>query len=362
MKCAVCFSKNSESDKSTATVMAETMRLAPHQSCESVSLGVGGCLAVVKTTPGSASDMPFLYQENGNVLAVSGVPVDMRGDIGEKFKRIVRGDYRQAVELLKTIDGAFSCCYWDNQSGKLVIATDFLGFQPVYFLKTNENFVIASELKAIAASGLVNIEMDPAGWGALISTGAQVGDMTALKGVRRLEPSSIYTFDAEAFELTQETYWQWPRLQSNATWDNFDHQNLIDVLKTNMKKYAAYGQMGTVLLSGGYDSRFILALLNNLEYDPKTLIVNHPDEHNNADGRLAVQVARRLGAAYSVRSSPDNFYSTKNYLDYLIRNEVATPSLYLFVANVSSFVDQQIFAVWEGVTLGYILTGTHYGT
>jgi len=362
MKCAVCFSKNREADKNTAAVMAETMRLAPHQSCEGVSLGVGGHLAVVKTTSGSDLDIPFLYQENGNVLAVSGVPVDMREDLGEKLKRIVRGDGRQAAELLKTIDGAFSCCYWDDQNGKLVIATDFLGFQPVYLLQTGEHFLIASELKAIAASGLLNVEMDLAGWGALISTGAQVGEMTSLKGVRRLEPASIYTFDPKGFELTQEVYWQWPRLQRNTTWDSFDHRQLIDLLGTNIGKYSEYGLLGTVLLSGGYDSRFILALLKSLGHDPKALIVNHPDEHNNADGRLAVQVARRLGSAYSVHSSPDNFYSTNNYLDYLIRNEIATPSLYLFVANVSSFVDQQISAVWEGVTLGYILTGTHYGT
>ncbi len=362
MKCAVCFSKTRDDSQKIASLMAGEMKLYPHQSSECLDIGNQGSLGLVMTLMNKEKTIPFLYKDNDNVLAVSGAPIDMQGSIHKKFLSIVAGDYRQAAQLFREVDGAFACFFWDHPNRKFIITTDFLGFQPVYYILTNENFILASELKAMASSGLFDVEMDLAGWGAFISMGAHVGDKTSLKGVKRLEPASIYTFDPETFKLTQETYWKWPQLQSGTTWDNFDHQNMIEVLKTNIKKYAAYGPLGTVLLSGGYDSRFILALLKELNYDPQTLIVDHPDEHNNADGKLAIELAKRLRSSYEVKSSPQDFYSTDHYLDYLIKSEVATPNLYLFVANVSAFVNEQMSAVWEGVTLGYILTGTHYGT
>jgi len=97
--------------------------------------------------------------------------------------------------------------------------------------------------------------------------------------VKRLDSASIYTFAPETFDLKQESYWKWPQLESNCTWEKFDHHYFIEVIKTNIKQYMEYGHLGTLLLSGGYDSRFIAALLNELKYRPKALIVNHPDEH-----------------------------------------------------------------------------------
>jgi len=337
------------------------MKLYPHQASKIIPLGGQGGLAVVTALTEKTSRIPFVYQEQGNVLAVSGVPVDMQGSIREKLFSITKNEHKQAAELFKTMDGAFTGYYWDDRNKKLVIATDFLGFQPAYYALTEETFVLASEVKAIAQSGMVDVDMDLAGWGAFISAGAHAGNRTSIKGVSRLEPASIYTFDPATFEWTQETYWIWPQQQGGKEWDNFDHRQLIDLLRTNIGKYIEYGPLGTVLLSGGYDSRFILALLKSLGHDPKAFIVDHPGEHDNADGRLAVQVAKRLGTAYETGTPPDDFYSTGKYLDYLIKSEVATPSLYLFVPNVDAFLDQDFHAVWDGLALGYLLTGTHYG-
>jgi len=362
MKCAVCFSKSQKDPQTITSLMVEALRLYPHQSTESLKLGEDGCLGVVRTFNNKQSKIPFLYTEKGNILAISGAPIDMQGSIQEKFQTILKGDYRQAAQLFKTMDGAFVCFFWDQQNRKLVFATDFLGFKPMYLLCTDENFILASELKAISASGLIDIKMNPAGWGAFISLGAHVGNKTSLMGVKRLDSASVYTFDPKTFDLKQESYWKWPQLESDWTWEKFDHNRFIEAIKTNIKQYMEYGYLGTLLLSGGYDSRFIAALLNELKVSPKTLIVNHPDEHNNADGNIAVQIAKKLGLSYEVKSSSPDFYSTRRYMDYLINNEVATPSLYLFVTNLSSFIIEQNPAVWEGVTLGYILTGSHYGT
>jgi hypothetical protein len=88
---------------------------------------------------------------------------------------------------------------------------------------------------------------------------------------------------------------------------------------------------------------------------PKALILEHPDEFNNADGKFAVEAARQLRIEYEVARPRPSHYSSEAYLDYLIMNEVTTPSLYLFIAQVSAHIRSDMKAVWEGVATGTTL-------
>ena len=134
MKLAFYFQQNSPHAKNheCARKMAEAQVLAGHQKISMLALGPHMALGCVHTEP-SAGRIPFLYQAtNGNVLAISGVPIDMRLDTAGKIKSIVDKDYREAAKILKSFDGAFAALFWDNVNRKLVVVTDFLGYQPLY--------------------------------------------------------------------------------------------------------------------------------------------------------------------------------------------------------------------------------------
>jgi hypothetical protein len=96
---------------------------------------------------------------------------------------------------------------------------------------------------------------------------------------------------------------------------------------------------------------------------PDALIVAHQDESFNAEGLFASKVAKRLGVDYKQVKPSKSFYSSKTYLDYLIMNEVAIPSLYLFIAQVFAYINPDKQAIWEGVALGNALNPpTSYNT
>ncbi len=313
----------------------------------------GGALASVRTSD-RAGAVPLLRRsQGGNVLMVAGVPLDLGGSLDDRLSRAVAGDYHAAADELQALDGAFAAVFWDAANRKLAIVTDALGLQPLYIARPGGGLLLASELKAMPASGLVDVEMDLAGWGAFVGFGFPVGDGTQLAGVRRADPGAVMLYDPASGSLESSTYWQWPEVQTDLTLATVDTGRLIDALGQELAAYGQHAVGGTVLLSGGFDSRLTLALLGREGWDVDALILAHQDELWGADGKLAARTARRLGVKYELIRTPRSYYSTRPYLDYLVMNEVTTPSLYLFISQVSAYLREEMRAVWDGTPPGY---------
>jgi hypothetical protein len=69
--------------------------------------------------------------------------------------------------------------------------------------------VWAKDLKVITSSGLVDLEIDPTGWGVFLSLGYYVGNRTALRKVEIIEPGSITIYDPAKRTTSIQSYWMW---------------------------------------------------------------------------------------------------------------------------------------------------------
>jgi hypothetical protein len=112
-------------------------------------------------------------------------------------------------------------------------------------------------------------------------------------------------------------------------------------------------------LSGGYDSRLILAALDDIGHRPAILTLAHPDEQQDLDGKLALRIARAFDVAVDHRVPRPDFFSTSEYLDYVRTSGLASPSLYLFIAQLSSCLRTGVEAVWDGIFPGCALFPVH---
>ena len=281
----------------------------------------------------------IVHERDGNLLVVSGTPIDLP-DLSS-----IR-DYRDAMRVLPECNGAFAAVYWDETHRKLVAVTDHLGFKPLYLHRRPGELRLSSDTKAIPGPP------DLAAWGAFIALGHTIGDRTLVEGVERVRPASILVYDSDTDHLEEEHYWRWPN-PKNAV----DTDALVGALRHSVAEYARYGEPGTVLLSGGFDSRLILFLLKEAGLAAKATIVSHRDEFFDADGRFAAAIARRAGVPHTRVVSGKDFFSSHAFLDYLAASDAATPSLYLFVSQIAQFIGAG--AVWEGVVPGYTLTVPH---
>lgn len=355
-------------DAATARLAAEAMIEAQRHDADCATRVIPfalGCLALVGR-PGEPTDCwPVWTGTDGSFLAFAGLPL-CPGGAGPGPVRaahpVVRsavgdGDRAAAPHLLRDLDGAFVALWWNAPAGNLTVVTDFLGMQPVYSADAAGAFVLASEVKAFARAGLLPAEPDAGAWGAMLLFGHQIGPRSLLAGATRLPSATSITYGPEGV-MESGTTWRWPasggRSDSPALRDA-----LGDAIRADVAAYAAAHPDAALLLSGGFDSRLILCLVRDLGLAPRLLARSHPDENADADLRFARAFARSAGMPVRVFPARADFFSTDDYLEFLELNEVATPSLDLFIPNVAPMVRGERGGVWEGLLLDPALKFDH---
>jgi hypothetical protein len=168
----------------------------------------------------------------------------------------------------------------------------------------------------------------------------------------------VLIYDPDTNALTSQPYWQWPE-PAGSRLEDVPVRELVEVFLAELKAYLQHNPQAELCLSGGFDSRLILAGLAELGVRPDTLSLSHADELFDVDGRIARRMARVYGAPFKLYDSNPSFYSSPAYIEYLVASEVATPSLYLFIAQLCSTLRPEMQAVWEGVFPGCILFPVH---
>jgi asparagine synthetase B (glutamine-hydrolysing) len=284
-------------------------------------------------------------------LWIAGLPVTPGRTVGSVLDGILDGTLEDAIRKLTSLDGAFSAFVWDPTTRKLAIVTDFLGLQPLYMRRTPGALHLAGTIRELADG-----TPDPAGWGAFVGLGHFIASRTSAADVTRVGPAAILEYEVDADRLSERTYWQWPEVDPRVTAADVDTGELLDLLTASVDGYAAYGSEGTVLLSGGFESRLLAALLVRAGRRPQALTLANPYEHLEIDGRFAARVARELGMRHTLRFPDENFFSTERFLEYVRRSDVATTSVNLFIAQVCAELQAaRVEASWDGVCYGIVI-------
>lgn len=295
---------------------------------------------------------------DGSLIAFAGLPLVEEGGRYRPISgecRLVRdalaGDPGgDVLGRLGKLDGAHVAVWWCASRREFTVATDFLGMQPLYSMKQTGCELLASEPRAIAQSGIAAVSADPGAWAAVLYFGNQVGGSTQMSGVMRVDPHTTVVYSSPA-RARANSNWEWPEPTPGC-----DADDVRDALSADMLSgAAAYGDAcpdASLLLSGGYDSRYVAYLCHELGLTPQVMIQEHPDENADADARFARAVAGDLGWPYRLLPARRDFFSTPGYLKFLMSSGVSTPSHRLFIANVGAGVQGVRGGIWEGGIIG----------
>jgi hypothetical protein len=354
----VCLGPRATAGAEVVRRVLSAQRLRAHQEPRSVDLGAGS-IGWLATSPPTSRVRLGYKKASGNVLVVTGAPVSLEEPLEPLLDSVAAGDHRHAASTLPRLDGAFAAVHWDAQARKLVIVTDFLGMQPIYEVEANGALILATELKGAAAALSGPVAMDPLGWGLLAALGHFAEEVTSLKGVRRVPASTVILYDTINGKREESTYWRWPEPRPGLTMAALDTGAILSAFRRHALAYGVHRADAAILLSGGFDSRLIAATLASEGLRPHGMVLSHADEQDDADGYLAIRVARTLGLSHTLIPPAPGFYSSAGYVDYLTLNEVATTSFGLFIAQLASSIKGRAQAVWEGVAPNYALRTPH---
>lgn len=168
---------------------------------------------------------------------------------------------------LSRLDGYFTAAVFDKKRQKLKIVSDRHGLRPLYYCKQGKLFAWASEVKAILALPELKKFFDTDSMECFLRLGQLVGQRTFFKNVKLLRPASVLELDVSDGSISERHYWSWSKIKpQNVTFDA-----AVDMLGETFiaaveKSFNPKEKIG-VALSGGLDSRAILAAVNKLYPD-----------------------------------------------------------------------------------------------
>lgn len=177
---------------------------------------------------------------------------------------------------LEDLNGMFAFVIYDREKKKLFIARDRLGIKPLYYAFYNGNFVFASEIKTILATGLIPKEV---AWQAIYDYFSFLNvpaPQTAFKNIVQLPPAHYLMFDLENSKMEIVNYWK-PKLNSgkdvNESYDE-TKRKLLNLVNDSVKRQLISDVPLGVFLSGGIDSSVLTAVAaKNLGERIKTFTV-----------------------------------------------------------------------------------------
>ena len=164
-------------------------------------------------------------------------------------------------KMFKQIDGMFSFCIYDNKKQILLLGRDPLGKKPLYYYFQNQEFVFASEVKALLCFPHFKKQVDLKSTVKYFTFGYLPRTESIFQNINKLLPGFYLTFDIATQKLVTKQYWNLHFTPQT----NLTEQEIIPCLEKKLmmavkKRLLSDVPLG-VFLSGGIDSSLIVAMM-----------------------------------------------------------------------------------------------------
>jgi asparagine synthase (glutamine-hydrolysing) len=202
------------------------------------------------------------------------------------------------TRFAETLRGKFGIAVWDGRERRAVLARDRLGVKPLYYSRSGDLLVFASELKSLLASGLIDTTLDYDAIDAYLTFGFFPAPHTPLASVSKVLPGHRLVVDRDG--VRSEEYWRHPRPapQEGGTVDDYA-QGLLEQLEDSVRARLMSDVPLGAMLSGGIDSSLIVALMaRNMSEPVKTFSVGFIEDGDKNELADARHVANAFGTEH----------------------------------------------------------------
>lgn len=191
--------------------------------------------------------------------------------------------------VARELDGFFSIIFGDPRTGETFVVADAVGTHFAFVRSDPGCTLLGGSSLVLAAMG--REEVDPLGYQEIVRTGSAYEGRTVHKQVRRLLGGRIHRFQGPALVRTSG-HWS-PADPPRDQLEGAEAADALhDVLGQAARRISALEPRVLADLTGGYDSRALLAGFMGAGIRPATTVSGTPD---SADVLIAARVARTAG-------------------------------------------------------------------
>lgn len=164
-------------------------------------------------------------------------------------------------DVVNHLNGIFSFAIWNSHTEELFLARDHFGVKPLFYTIFNDNFIFASELKAIFKFPNIPIIVDKQGISELFGIGpAHTPGLTVYKNIFEIKPAHFAIYNRSG--LHTKRYW---KLTSKSHTESFEEtcNHLRNLLEDSINRQLVSDVPLCTFLSGGLDSSILTKLIGN---------------------------------------------------------------------------------------------------
>ena len=170
---------------------------------------------------------------------------------------------QEGPEGVARLQGIFVLAVWNNQAKQLVLVNDRFGLRPLYYTHRPGLFAFSGEVKGLLALKDFRPTVDDHAVADFFSFEQIIGDKTFFSEIRLLPPASI--FSLQDGKLAQRNYWKLEfmppdQARPEEEWVEEMVERLTRAVEIRVEEKYPVG----LPLSGGIDSRLLLAVLSGL--------------------------------------------------------------------------------------------------
>jgi len=267
----------------------------------------------------------YNYLEIRQSLVQTGVHFDTFTDTEVLFHLLIsEGD-----AALNRLNGMYAFVFHDRQSNTWIAARDAFGIKPLYYCQLENEFVFASEIKALLAHPGISASRDMLALEQYLTFQFCLGDRTLFAGIRKLKPG--YLLHGRGSKIIEERcYWD-----TNYQVDTYHTEEyFVDQLRSLLEDSIRLQVRSDVplggYLSGGMDSSIVSTLAARHLGSALPMFHGRFGEGPEYDeSRYARTVAEESGGRYfETVPTAEEFVADLPGLVYALDEPVAGPGLF----------------------------------
>ncbi|AZA91986.1 Asparagine synthetase [glutamine-hydrolyzing] 1 [Chryseobacterium nakagawai] len=194
---------------------------------------------------------------------------------------------RKQENLIHDLPGMFAFAIWDEQKQQLFCARDRFGEKPLYYaIGPNNEFIFASEIKAILASGIIQPKVSSQALSHYLQYGYVSSHQSIYSNIYTLPPAHQLIWKDGNFKVSR--YYSLPAKDRVISLSDAKEE-FLHLLKNAVKKQLIADVEVGSFLSGGLDSSSVVALVD--EFLPHQTTISFGYDHKDNELKYAKEIA-----------------------------------------------------------------------
>lgn len=279
-----------------------------------VDLGEGGLLglghrrlSILDLSP--LGHQPMAHPQTGDILVFNGEIYNYQ-EIRSRLQGhgvVFRGHSDTEVLLHALVEwgtdaiaglaGMFAFAFFHKRTRRLLLARGPLGIKPLYVSHSADRLVVASEVRGVLASGLVDRRVDRRGVAGLLAYGAVQEPFTFFEDIASFPAGTYQWFDLSANGAAKAgspmRHWTYPGVDDSITETQAKERVDFELTRSVREHLIADVPVG-VFLSSGVDSTVMAGLARQVSPHVRTFTLGFLDQPDLSESDMARTSAREL--------------------------------------------------------------------